>query len=67
LLVDPNEMEESIIKNGVTIVVDETGQLCNIWKIGSSWSPEQLKFCISKARDRYADITSTVENARQAI
>ncbi|RIA82903.1 exosc8 protein [Glomus cerebriforme] len=67
LLVDPNEMEESITKDGTTVVVDETGQLCNIWKIGSSCSPEQLKTCISKARDRYADITSIIEKAKQAI
>ncbi|EXX66291.1 Rrp45p [Rhizophagus irregularis DAOM 197198w] len=67
LLVDPNEMEESITKDGITVVVDETGKLCNIWKTGSSCSSEQLKTCISKARDRYADITSIIEIAKQAI
>ena len=67
MLVDPNEMEESITKDGLTVVVDETGQLCNILKTGSSCSPEQLKICISKAHNRYADIISIVEKAKQAI
>ena len=66
-MVDPNEMEESITNDGIAAVVDETGQLCNIWKTGSSCSPEQLKICISKARDRYADITSIVEKARKVL
>ncbi|CAI2171870.1 12491_t:CDS:2 [Funneliformis geosporum] len=66
LLADPNEMEESIIKSAITIAIDETGQLCNIWKVGTSCTPEQLRTCISKARDRYVDITSIIEKARQA-
>ncbi|KAG9285349.1 hypothetical protein G9A89_010824 [Geosiphon pyriformis] len=45
LLADPNETEESIIEDVITIACDETGQLCNIWKTGgSSCSQEQIKY-----------------------
>ncbi|CAG8730825.1 10924_t:CDS:2, partial [Dentiscutata heterogama] len=58
LLVDPTEVEESITSEQITIVFDEVGQLCSIWKVGGlPCSPEHLKQCMNVARERYKQIS----------
>ncbi|KAL1924563.1 uncharacterized protein VTP21DRAFT_4217 [Calcarisporiella thermophila] len=57
LLSDPNEAEESITEEMITVVVDERGQLCHVRKTGGlSTTPEILRQCIEAARSRYSEV-----------
>ncbi|CAG8443540.1 4119_t:CDS:2 [Diversispora eburnea] len=66
-LVDPTEVEESVAHEVITIICDEAGQICTVWKVGGiSCTPKHLKKCISIARERYAEIAAIVENEEKS-
>ncbi|CAG8621860.1 9519_t:CDS:2 [Acaulospora morrowiae] len=66
LLVDPTELEESIANELITIICDESENICAVWKVGGVFcNSEYLKKCISIARERYAEISAIIEEARR--
>ncbi|CAG8488398.1 2906_t:CDS:10 [Ambispora gerdemannii] len=68
LLADPSDAEESVMEEMVTVVCDETGKLCNIWKRGGpSCSPDQIITCVSLARERYTTIYDTVNYSNNKV
>ncbi|RHZ89885.1 hypothetical protein Glove_9g92 [Diversispora epigaea] len=67
LLVDPTEVEESVAHEVITIICDEAGQICTVWKVGGiSCTPKHLEKCISIARERYIEIAAIVENEEKS-
>ncbi|KAI8647905.1 exosome complex component RRP43-like protein [Parasitella parasitica] len=64
ILSDPNDTEESLAKETVTIVMDLDHQLCKIYKNGGiTITTEGLKQCIDNAKQRTNQIGSLVDEA----
>ncbi|KAK4520563.1 uncharacterized protein ATC70_006440 [Mucor velutinosus] len=63
-LSDPNDTEESLAKETVTIVMDLDLQLCKIYKNGGTTiTAEGLKQCIDNAKQRTNQVRSLVDEA----
>jgi len=64
ILSDPNDTEESLANETVTIVMDLDYQLCKIYKNGGTTiSTEGLKQCIDNAKQRTNQVRSLVDEA----
>jgi len=58
-IADPTAEEESLMNSSFTIVYNEKGELCTVYKAGgSSLSTEQLKECMHQAQNRVKHIVS---------
>lgn len=57
VLSDPNEAEESLSRETVTVVLDTTGQLCMVHKNGgNSVAMDTFKACFDRASERTSQI-----------
>lgn len=64
ILSDPNDTEESLAKEVVTIVMDLDYQLCKIYKNGGiTITAEGLKQCIDNAKQRTNQVRLLVDEA----
>lgn len=58
LLVDPTHEEETVCQGQITVITSGGDSICSVSKHGgASLNPEQLTLCISKAKQRWCDIS----------
>ncbi|XP_056140635.1 exosome complex component RRP43 [Lampris incognitus] len=68
LTVDPTAEEENFSTAHLTVVVDEEGRLCSVYKPGgTSLSEEKLQECISRATARQREIQKLIDKVIQSI
>ncbi|KAL1934128.1 hypothetical protein VTP01DRAFT_6310 [Rhizomucor pusillus] len=61
LLSDPNDTEETLSKETMTIVMDTTGHVYRVYKNGgNSIGPEVLKTCFERAEQRTQEMTELI-------
>ncbi|CAG8617855.1 1271_t:CDS:2 [Paraglomus brasilianum] len=64
ILADPDETEEVILEERITIICDEEGQLCSVLKSGGSSSTrETFSTCLELARNRYSVLSTIFKEA----
>ena len=67
ILADPDETEEVILEERITIICDEEGQLCSVLKSGGSSSTrETFSTCLELARNRYSVLSTIFKEASAA-
>ncbi|KAL4216054.1 hypothetical protein CU097_007492 [Rhizopus azygosporus] len=63
ILADPNDTEEILTKETITIIMDLDYNICRIYKTGGNTvSIEQLKYCIKKSKERVDEIKQLISS-----
>ncbi|KAG1052157.1 hypothetical protein G6F43_005686 [Rhizopus delemar] len=61
ILADPNDTEEILTKESITIIMDFDYNICRIYKTGgNTLSKEQLNHCMERAKERVNEIKQLV-------
>ncbi|KAI9257162.1 ribosomal protein S5 domain 2-type protein [Phascolomyces articulosus] len=64
LLSDPNEAEETLGKEMVTVVMDTQGQVCHVYKNGGhSIDTQVLKTCFERGMERTKEMATLIQEA----
>ncbi|KAI9498594.1 ribosomal protein S5 domain 2-type protein [Zychaea mexicana] len=64
VLSDPNEAEEALTKETVTVVMDSSGQVCHVSKNGgNSIESSALRTCFERAVERTKEMATLIEQA----
>ncbi|XP_066474117.1 exosome complex component RRP43 [Tiliqua scincoides] len=68
VIVDPTTEEEDLATGVLTIVTDEEGNLCSVYKPGGSTvTGAKLQDCISRARTRHAEVKKLMDKVIKSI
>ncbi|KAJ6658270.1 hypothetical protein lerEdw1_020542 [Lerista edwardsae] len=68
VIVDPTAEEEDLATGALTIVTDEEGNLCSVYKPGgSALAGAKLQDCISRARTRHTEIKKLLDKVIKSI
>lgn len=66
LLSDPNDAEESLSRESVTVVMDTDGKLCRVYKTGGNTiGPDMLRICFERARQRTRELADLIVRSVQ--
>ncbi|KAI9028955.1 exosome complex component RRP43-like protein [Phycomyces nitens] len=64
LIADPNDTEESLAKETVTVVMDTNGQVCRVYKNGGTTiGSDVLRACFRHSKKRTQQIKQLIEDA----
>lgn len=64
LLSDPNEAEESLTKETITVVMDTNGQVCHVYKNGgNSIDSSVLRTCFERGLERTKEMAELIQQA----
>ncbi|KAI8145725.1 exosome component 8-like protein [Fennellomyces sp. T-0311] len=64
LLSDPNEAEEALTKETVTVVMDTTGQVCHVYKNGGNTVESSvLRTCFERGMQRTKEMAGLIKQA----
>ncbi|OMH84201.1 Exosome complex component RRP43 [Zancudomyces culisetae] len=58
LLVDPTELEEDSCDGSISLVLDDSGAIVNIWKLGDGVGTNELELCYERALQRKKELAS---------
>uniref|UniRef100_A0A665VNQ5 Ribosomal RNA-processing protein 43 n=1 Tax=Echeneis naucrates TaxID=173247 RepID=A0A665VNQ5_ECHNA len=68
LIVDPTSDEESLVTAQLTVVTDDEGRLCSVYKPGgTSVSGEKLQQCINQATARQREIQKLINKVISSV
>ncbi|KAG0169514.1 Exosome complex component RRP43 [Apophysomyces sp. BC1034] len=64
LLSDPNDTEENLAKETMTVVMDSEGSLCRVYKNGGvAMQADMLRTCFGRAKKRTEEVRVLIEQA----
>ena len=67
MIVDPSAKEEGVIDSTVSVVYNEEGKLCTVYKPGgAAATPDQLRTCMSLAKGRVETVYKLIQAAESA-
>jgi len=63
LLVDPTSEEEELLQGSITIVYNNQGILCSVYKPGGYFlTEEKLKECMKQTKERVSEVITLIES-----